>query len=560
MTVEQADIKRRKVDFTYPDTTRNISIFSISSKHPLNVKPGGNALLSGNQYRETKNQQLGYLKNWPDELILELFGYIEDIKTLKNLGLTSRVMYAFTYDEELWKKLYLIKYNSNEPKKWYGSWRSTTLGIPIEEQANLQLPDNLLCSDVLHRPFQCSQINYEKLFSKIIKEEQQYHLDSLEGNLGNIPPGRILRFKEQEMTLECFESLYHDKPFILTNNNKSRWPTWNISNLLSRFFDIKFRQEAMEWSLQVYSNYLQQNFDENPLYLFDCNSKAMTTLKQEYNPPEIFQHDLFNVFKSSKFGNCRPDHAWLIVGPKRSGSTFHKDPNFTSAWNAALTGRKLWIMFPPTITPPGVGTDDEESEVTAPVGVAEWVLSGFFNDCLKIPECQIAITFPGECMYVPSTWWHSVINIDDSVALTQNFVPKPKLTNALNFLKNRSNQLSGFRPNQVKQVFDKFLQINQDDDETIDKIKQYQLKYDQLNLDGNEDCGEISELPPMPIFELFQKLLIKQGKISELNESLKELEMLEQKFNRKGRKWQELTVVSSEQPKFSFGFEESDEE
>ena len=57
----------------------------------------------------------------------------------------------------------------------------------------------------------------------------------------------------------------------------------------------------------------------------------------------------------------------------------------------------------------------------------------FFNDSTKIDECLIGITFPGECMYVPSGWWHTVINIDDSIAITQNFVPKSKLAEVLNF-------------------------------------------------------------------------------------------------------------------------------
>ena len=77
----------------------------------------------------------------------------------------------------------------------------------------------------------------------------------------------------------------------------------------------------------------------------------MKVLKQEYKVPEIFQDDLFTVFNSKQF-NCRPDHAWIIMGSARSGSTFHKDPNSTSAWNAAIQGRKLWVMLPPHITPP----------------------------------------------------------------------------------------------------------------------------------------------------------------------------------------------------------------
>lgn len=502
----------------------------------------------------------------PEELLMELLTFVDDSDSLKSLAHTSRIMYAYIYDEDLWKLFYVAQLHQLEkqgktplPIKWNGSWRLSVLGIKPENLANLQIPDNLLCSDVLFRPFQCAQIKYDKIFHDLIHEEEAYRDECLAhlgmGEEPEMPPGHIPRLPESELSMGEFESRWSKEPFILINADNQRWPQWDLEALLGRFADVKFRQEAVQWPLSLYSQYLAQNCDESPLYLFDCSSKAMTTLRNEYKPPHIFQDDLFTVFDE-----CRPDHAWLIIGSQRSGSTFHKDPNYTSAWNAALSGRKLWVMFPPGVKPPGVSTDLDESEVTSPVGIAEWVLSGFYNEATGYTEAQVGITFPGECMYVSSGWWHTVINLDDSVALTQNFVPEVKLANALHFLKNKRDQLSGFRPLEVRQKMQKVMDtFDGDGDADMDKIRAYSKKFDELNLQEflqTEDCGEIMalQLPPMPVFELFKKLLILAGKEAQLQKSLVDLERIEKlelaRTTGKSEAWTKLT----ENTQFSFGF------
>lgn len=524
----------------YPDKPRNVLCFSVSVPHPLNVKPQGNALIAdASQLAESRSQGLGALAIWTDDLIMQLLGYL-DQPELVLMSHTLKIMYAFGYDEELWKKVVVAR-QDQEPQ-WKGLWRLTALQLDPQYLADIRLADNQLCSDVVYRPFQCSQIDYPKLFAKIIAEEEQYHTDLLQGCLRELPPGRIARFAESDVDSERFNRDLHDTPFILTNADRQRWPRWDAAELLRRFGGVQFRQEMVQWSLATYCKYMANNRDELPLYLFDCALPAMKTLCHEYKPPQIFSDDMFTVFNGER-GNCRPDHAWLIVGPQRLGLTFHKDPNYTLAWNTALTGRKLWVMLPPDVVPPGVGTDGDESEVTSPVGMAEWVLLGFFNDALKIPLSQVGVTFPGECMYVPLGWWHAVINLDDLVALTQNFVPPLKLGAALRFMRDKPHQLSGFRPNRVAAVVKQVVE-----DKPVPELSQFLERMADLAVDGEEDCAELGCDLDIPVYELFCRLMAMLGREAALDEALAAIAT---KPEAQVLKWQQLTAV--EGSGFSFG-------
>jgi hypothetical protein len=158
--------------------------------------------------------------------------------------------------------------------------------------------------------------------------------------------------------------------------------------------------------MEEYESYATQALEEAPLYLFERDletNMASAKLDEDYSVPSFFcpiratmtqgsqgapvgksaesskeivySTDLFRLL-----GDARPDFRWLVVGPKRSGSIFHIDPNGTNAWNVVVTGRKKWIFYPPHRPPPGVVSSADGSDVVVPLSVGEVI--GLIGLCL----------------------------------------------------------------------------------------------------------------------------------------------------------------------------------
>ncbi|KAI0842106.1 Clavaminate synthase-like protein [Hypoxylon sp. FL0890] len=411
-------------------TFAEISSDSIPA-HPMGVKPLGNQyLVSG----PTARHSLGSLGRLPDEMILQVLEYL-DIPSLKGIAFTCRFLYAFCHLDELWKALFLE--TSLQPLAWKGSWRNTVLKIPTGWRARIDCSN--VFSDVIHRPFACAHVTLGK-----------YSLSIPEAN-------QIRRF--ERLDYDDFAQNWSSKPFILTDCIQ-RWPVysdWNIRELKRRYSNVEFRAEAVDWPFSTYHEYMSNNEDESPLYLFDkaFAEKMKVQIGHDtgavYWPPECFGPDLFEVL-----GEERPAHRWLIIGPKRSGSTFHKDPNGTSAWNAVLEGSKYWVMFPPTAQVPGVYVSEDSSEVTSPLSIAEWLLE-FHEEARAVPGCVEGVCKAGEILHVPSGWWHLVVNLEAGIALTQNFVPKSHLADVLSFLRDKPDQVTGFKRN-IESPYDLFME------------------------------------------------------------------------------------------------------
>ena len=435
-----------------------------ADQHPLGLRPSGNALTS------PKNAQsyMGLFGRLPDSLLLVLLEFL-DQSSLINLGGTCRGLYAYSTFDQLWRDIAVN--NMADHFSWRGSWRASLRCLPSPKLARVDC--GYLFSDALHRPFHCSQIPMAPYISNIPSQNEITRL-------GHLSPSE-------------FNRLWSGKPFILTEPVK-KWHVytkWDQSDLLAEHGETIFRAEGVDWPLKTYVEYMNNTRDESPLYLFDQNFVEKMALHVgsggAYEPPECFQEDLFTLLKEQ-----RPDHRWLIIGPERSGSTFHKDPNATSAWNAVIRGSKYWIMFPSSILPPGVYMSEDQSEVTSPLSIAEWLLS-FHAQARNTPGCMEGVCREGEVLHVPSGWWHLVVNLDPAIAITQNFVPISRVRATVGFLRNKAIQVSGFKESITDPCglfLERLEQAHPDLAASLNDASTKKRKWDQVVCDANEADGE----------------------------------------------------------------------
>lgn len=160
--------------------------------------------------------------------------------------------------------------------------------------------------------------------------------------------------------------------------------------------------------------------------------------------------------------------------------------------------------------PPGVIVSEDQSEVTSPLSIAEYMLT-FHALARETPGCKEGVCYEGEVLHVPSGWFHLVLNLEESLALTQNFVPRRKLPDVLAFLRDQRAEVSGFKDDVCERAYELF----------VERL--------------GEECPEV------------------------LAEGLAELE---KRDGKKRGKWEELTKGGEEEESggFSFGFGGDDDD
>lgn len=462
--------------------------------------------------KNARSEGLGTLARFDDDFLLQFMVEWLDTCSVVALGRVSRMLYALASVPYVWREHYLRDFG-DVMGHWYGSWRAAYASAYlakrhqaapalVEMAAQWQVKATHVYSDTLFREFMLAAFDPKQFLEHHTRLEHRRLLRARKIRTDDPPalpslPDNMPRVDARHTDLNMFTEHYArpNQPCILVHATDD-WPcqTWSLDYIASTWGERTFQAEALRVSGHAYVEYARSSGggglahsdacvipDISPFYLFDSEVPAQEPAAASgWRVPALIgrcamgargagtdrdadEHTRADLF--SLFGDKRPDYRWLIAGPRRSGSGWHKDPNMTSAWNAVMYGTKFWMMLPPTTTPPGVFVSDDQSEVTAPSSLSEWMFDFYAEtkakhgrrECGGDGQLLEGVCHAGEVMYVPSGWWHLVINLDDSVALTQNFVSVNELPAVLAFMKYTPDQISGFRTGMNKNsVFDEF--------------------------------------------------------------------------------------------------------
>lgn len=223
-------------------------------------------------------------------------------------------------------------------------------------------------------------------------------------------------------------------------------------------------------TLQEYQHYCKNeneaDTDLAPLYVFDHKILQLDCLRNEIGittptttankSPLCFSHDMMSCIEGSEYRPLPP--AWLLIGAARSGTPIHDHP-LTIAWNALFEGCKLWCCLPPDVDETTLllnlqqedddddsekkkrstndttnttdnttrpTTDDDEDDADAfDLAAIDW----FDQIGNMLPDnAKIIVQHPGEVVYVPAGWFHVVLNVTTSTAISSSLTLRRDLS------------------------------------------------------------------------------------------------------------------------------------
>jgi hypothetical protein len=133
---------------------------------------------------------------------------------------------------------------------------------------------------------------------------------------------------------------------------------------------------------------------------------------KEYKLPQVLQDDFLNEY-FDLWGE--DDYRFLYLGTNGTSTPMHHDVLKSFSWSVNLTGCKKWTFVSP---------DQEKLLMDAFGNVLENIYDydqNRFKDAINVQTLEIDQA-PGQIIFVPSGWYHQVVNIGETLSINHNWI------------------------------------------------------------------------------------------------------------------------------------------
>lgn len=194
-------------------------------------------------------------------------------------------------------------------------------------------------------------------------------------------------------------------------------------------------QKALREVIDIWEQEYQSVHETNvaKMYVKDWHLALQlgTSSEEEpfYTTPGIFADDWMNNYYR-KYTN--DDFRFVYMGPAGTFTRLHRDVYTSYSWSTNVVGRKRWWLFPPTVTsyitrPNGETiADDLSAEASFDlqgIDAAIWPNWHIAKDAMYVVEQE-----EGETIFVPSGWYHQVLNLTFCISINHNWCNSHNLT------------------------------------------------------------------------------------------------------------------------------------
>jgi JmjC domain, hydroxylase len=190
--------------------------------------------------------------------------------------------------------------------------------------------------------------------------------------------GRALECKTIQVTLKDWVEKLDQKCNEVSHDDCNLHETQDITS--SSIYYLK------DWHLQ--QELLRQTRDSSKYHAL-------------YSRVGVFEHDMLNSFTTQFTGG---DYRFCYWGPARSSTLRHSDVLHSFSWSYNVVGTKKWTFYGPC---------SGESKG--------------YNGTLR-PEMSLSmLQEAGQAMFVPATWQHTVVNLEETISVNHNWVTAANL-------------------------------------------------------------------------------------------------------------------------------------